>query len=111
MAEFLPSVDDVLAGKVKKLDTKLNSEISAKYALVIGLAYTLNETYQGGDKKAFKSEFNHGIRFAYDNFSPEQVILLFKTIMTTYKIRFNVRTDMEKDLYKTFSEKYTKYIV
>ena len=111
VAEFLPSVEDVLAGKVKKLDTKLNSEISAKYALVIGLAYALNETHQGGDKKAFKSEFNHGIRFAYDNFSPEQVILLFKTIMTTYKIRFNVRTDMEKDLYKTFSEKYTKYIV
>ena len=67
VAEFLPSVEDVLAGKVKKLDTKLNSEISAKYALVIGLAYTLNETYQSGDKKAFKSEFNHGIRFAYDN--------------------------------------------
>lgn len=111
VAEFLPSVDDVLAGKVKKLDTKLNSEISAKYALVIGLAYSLNETFTSGDKKVFKSEFNNAIRFSYENFSPEQVILLFKTIMTTYKIRFNVRTDMEKDLYKIFSEKYTKYIV
>ena len=111
VAEFLPSVEDVLAGNVKKLDSKLNTEISAKYALVIGLAYSLNETFQGADKKVFKSEFNNAIRFAYDNFSPEQVILLFKTIMTTYKIRFNVRTDMEKDLYKTFSEKYTKYIV
>jgi len=93
------------------LDTKLNTEISAKYALVIGMAYSLNETFKSNDKKAFKTEFNHAIRFAYDNFSPEQVILLFKTIMTTYKIRFNVRTDMDKDLYKTFSEKYTKYIV
>ena len=43
--------------------------------------------------------------------SPEQVILLFKTIMTTYKIRFNVRTDMDMDLHKIFSDKYTKYIV
>jgi len=79
--------------------------------LVIGLAYSLNETHKSNDKKAFKSEFNNAIRFAYDNFSPEQVILLFKTIMTTYKIRFNVRTDMDKELYKVFSEKYTKYIV
>ena len=41
-----------------------------------------------------------------DGFNPST-----PNISTTYKIRFNVRTDMEKDLYKIFSEKYTKYIV
>ena len=39
------------------------------------------------------------------------VILLFKTIMTDYKIKFNIRTDLDKDVYKVFSERYTKYIV
>ena len=49
--------------------------------------------------------------FAYDNFDPEMVVLLFKTIMTDYQIRFNIRTDLDKDVYKVFSERYTKYIV
>jgi hypothetical protein len=99
-------------GKVKKLNEDISREISAKYSLVVGLTYEIAELHKenkGG--KEFKTAFNNAVRFAYDNFEPEMVILLFKTIMTDYKIKFNIRTDLDKDVYKVFSERYTKYIV
>ena len=108
----MPNPEDILSGKIKKLDPKLTSEISAKYSLVVGLTYEVNEMYlENGVKGEFKEKFNNAVRFAYDNFDPEMVVLLFKTIMTDYKIRFNIRTDLDKDVYKVFSERYTKYIV
>jgi len=108
----MPNPEDILNGDVKKLDPKLSSEISAKYSLVVGLTYEVNEMYlENGTKGDFKEKFNNAVRFAYDNFDPEMVVLLFKTIMTDYKIRFNIRTDLDKDVYKVFSERYTKYIV
>ena len=69
------------------------------------------EQKENGTKGDFKKKFNNAVRFAYDNFDPEMVVLLFKTIMTDYQIRFNIRTDLDKDVYKVFSERYTKYIV
>ena len=96
----------------KKLDKKLGSEISAKYSLVVSLTYEINEIYkESGVKGEFKEKFNNTVRFAYDNFDPEMVVLLFKTIMSDYKIKFNIRTDLDKDVYKVFAERYTKYIV
>jgi hypothetical protein len=66
---------------------------------------------ENGTKGPFKDSFNNAVRFAYDNFEAEMVILFFKTIMTDYGIKFNIRTDLEQDLYKVFSERYTKYLV
>ena len=111
IASHLPKPEDILAGKVKKLDNKLSQEISAKYSLVVGMTYEINQLYKesgtGGD---FKKCFNNAVAFAYDNFEPEMVVLFFKTIMTDYGIKFNIRTDLDKELYKIFSERYTKYI-
>ncbi len=111
IASHLPKPEDILAGKVKKLDNKLSQEISAKYSLVVGMTYEINQLYKesgtGGD---FKKCFNNAVSFAYDNFEPEMVVLFFKTIMTDYGIKFNIRTDLDKELYKIFSERYTKYI-
>jgi len=112
IASHLPKPEDILAGKVKKLDNKLNQEISAKYSLVVGLTYEINQLYkENGTKGPFKDSFNNAVRFAYDNFEAEMVILFFKTIMTDYGIKFNIRTDLDQDLYKVFSERYTKYLV
>ena len=112
IAGKLPNPQDVMSGKVKKLNEEISKEISAKYSLIVGLTYEIAELHKedkGG--KEFKSAFNNACRFAYDNVEPEMVVLLFKTIMTDYKIKFNIRTDLDKDVYKVFAERYTKYIV
>lgn len=112
IAADLPNPSEILAGNVKKLADKLSNEVSAKYSLVVGLTYEINEMYkENGTKGDFKKSFNNAVRFAYDNFEPEMVILLFKTVMTDYKIKFNIRTDLDQDVYKVFSERYTKYLV
>ena len=79
--------------------------------MVVGLAYELNDIFKdNGIDDKFRKGLNNTVRFAYDNFEPEMVVFLFKTIMKDYQIRFNVRTDLDKDLHKTFSDRYTKYI-
>ena len=111
IASKLPNPEQILNGDVKTLDSKLSKEISAKYSLVVGLAYELNDIFkENGIDDKFRKGLNHTVRFAYDNFEPEMVVFLFKTIMKDYQIRFNVRTDLDKDLHKTFSDRYTKYI-
>jgi hypothetical protein len=111
IASKLPNPSEIIEGGVKSLDNKLSKEISAKYSLVVGLAYELNEMFKkDGIDDTFKKGLNNTVRFSYDNFEPEMVVFLFKTIMKDYQIRFNVRTDLEKDLHKTFSDRYTKYI-
>ena len=112
IASNLPNPEEVLAGRVTKLDNKLSTEISAKYSLVVGLTYELNQLYkEHGVKAEFKKALNTALRFSYNNFEPEMVVLMFKTMMTDYKIKFNVRTDLDSDVYKVFSERYTRYIV
>ncbi len=111
IASNLPNPEQIIDGSVKGLDNKLSKEISAKYSLVVGLAYELNEMFkENGIDDDFKKGLNNTVRFSYDNFEPEMVVFLFKTIMKDYQIRFNVRTDLDKDLHKTFSDRYTKYI-
>jgi len=111
IASNLPNPEQIIDGSVKGLDNKLSKEISAKYSLVVGLAYELNEMFKNnGIDDDFKKGLNNTVRFSYDNFEPEMVVFLFKTIMKDYQIRFNVRTDLDKDLHKTFSDRYTKYI-
>ena len=96
----------------KKLDNKVASELSAKYSLVVGLAYELNEMYTDtGIDKTFREGLNNTIRFSFDNFEPEMVVFLFRTVMKDYNIKFNVRTDLDKELRDTFSKRYIKYIV
>lgn len=111
IASNLPNPTDVIEGKVKTLDNKISEEISAKYSLVVSIAYELNDIYKetGVDDK-FSKMLNNTVRFSFDNFEPEMVVFLFKTIMKDYKITFNVRTTLDKDLKDTFSERYVKYI-
>lgn len=112
IAADLPNPELILSGEVKQLTSSLSNEISAKYSLVVGLTYEINQMYkQKCAQSKFKTAFNNAVRFAYSNFDPEMVILLFKTVMTDYKIKLNIRTDLDKDVYKVFAERYTKYLV
>lgn len=108
----LPNPEAILDGSVKSIDAELQRQVSAVTALIVGVTYEINAMYkENGVEGDFKKSFNNAVRFAYDNMQPEQVILFFKTVMKDYGIKFNIRQDLEKDLYKTFSERYTKYIV
>jgi hypothetical protein len=106
IAQDLPNPTDILNGKVKELNTKVAKEISAKYSLVVGLAYEINEAY----KEAGSVDKDMGVMLNH-NFEPEMVIFSLKTLMKDYKIVFNFRKVLDKDVQSTFNDKYLKYIV
>jgi hypothetical protein len=113
IAAYLPNPTDILSGKIKTLDSKVAKEISAKYSLVVGLAYEVNEAYKeaGSVDANMAVMLNHMIRFSFNNFEPEMVIFALKTLMKDYKIVFNFRKVLDKDVQTTFNDKYLKYIV
>ena len=80
---------------------------------MVGLAYEINEAYKeaGSVDKDMGVMLNHMIRFAFNNFEPEMVIFSLKTLMKDYKIVFNFRKVLDKDVQSTFNDKYLKYIV
>jgi hypothetical protein len=60
IASKLPNPDQIIGGEVKNLDNKLSKEISAKYSLVVGLAYELNEMFKdSGIDDKFRKALNH----------------------------------------------------
>ena len=114
IAADLPDVADVMSGKTKKIAPALERQIGALYSLVVTLTYEINELYQSNNQTIddeFREKFNNTLRFAYANFQPEMVILLLKTVISEYNIGFQIRRDLEKDVYEVFAKKYTKYIV
>ena len=112
IAKSLPNPEDVIKGKVTKLTGDVAKEISAKYSLVVNLAYELHSIFKdtGMDDNMSKN-LNNTVRFSFDNFEPEMVIFLFKTIMKDYGIQFHVRKTLDKDLQNIFNDRYLKYIV
>ncbi|MBK94023.1 MAG: ATPase [Rickettsiales bacterium] len=99
----LPNPSDVLAGKVKNLDTK---EISAMYSLTVSLCYELKEASDKSDKK-FDDKVNNFLRFAMDNFDTELVVMGIKLALTQYQLPIDPD---EVECFDEFHEKYGKYI-
>ena len=99
----LPNPSDVLAGKVKTLDTK---EISAMYYLTVSLCYELKEASDKSDKK-FDDKVNNFLRFAMDNFDTELVVMGIKLALTQYQLPIDPD---EVECFDEFHEKYGKYI-
>jgi len=101
----LPKPDDVLSGKVTKLDYK---EIAAQYSLVTSINYRLNELM-----KEHKAENNFGqdwydmadnfLKFANENLEPEITVMALSVAIGNFRLPFN-HTKMPN--YKAF---YTKY--
>lgn len=113
VAAHLPMPEDILTGKVTKLDNKISKEISAKYSLVVSCAYEVNEHYKESKKvdDNLGKLINNLLRFSFANFEPEMVIFALKTLMKDYQIVFNFRKVLDKDVQTTFNDKYLKYIV
>lgn len=111
VSKYLPNPDRVVSGEVKKLDSAVSNELSAKYSLAVGIVYEVSQLYREPGAKNFKPGLNHALRFAFNNLEPEMVITMIKSLLSEQKVKFNVRTDLDPDNHKVFSEKYTKYII
>ena len=99
----LPNPSDVLAGKVKNLDTK---EISAMYSLTVSLCYELKEASDKSDKK-FDDKVNNFLRFAMDNFDTELVVMGIKLALTQYSLPIDPD---EVECFDEFHNRFGKYI-
>jgi len=99
----LPKPEDILAGKVKKMETK---EISAMYSLTVSLCYELKDASDKKDKK-FDDKVNNFFRFMMDNFETELVVMGTKLALTQYQLPLDPD---EIDCFDEFHEKFGKYI-
>jgi hypothetical protein len=99
----LPKPEDILAGKVKTMETK---EISAMYSLTVSLCYELKDASDKQDKK-FDKKVNNFFRFMMDNFETELVVMGTKLALTQYQLPLDPD---EIECFDEFHEKYGKYI-
>ena len=104
VASDLPMPEEVLDGKVKKLET---SEISAAYALATSLCYELRDRNINGEKSGkmdvFHKSFSNFISFMMDNFETEMVIMASRIAMQQYKLM------PKQDKIERFEEYFNRY--
>jgi hypothetical protein len=103
IASKMPKPEDILSGKVKKMDSK---EISAMYSLTVSLCYELKDAADKNDK-TFDSKVNHFFRFIMDNFETELVVMGTKLALTQYQLPLDPD---EIDCFDEFHDKFGKYI-
>lgn len=104
IAKQLPRPEDILQGKVKKVDIK---EISAMYSLVISMCYELQAANEKKDK-TFVSQADNFLRFMMENFATELVVMGAKVALTQYQLPFDP-TKMKS--FEAFHAKYGKLII
>jgi len=103
IASKLPNPEDVLNGKVKKLEIK---ERSAQYSFAVGLCYELAELATK-EEKVFDKGVDYFFDFIINNFQPELVIYSAKTVLSDHDIDIKPRKLQSK---KEFKERYWKYL-
>ena len=106
VAGKLPKPEDILAGKVKELETK---EVSAMYSLVTSMCYELKDAVDKGvDETNFHTMADNFFGFMMDNFEVELVVMGARVALTTYDLPFKP-TKLKN--FDKFHEKYGKYIL
>jgi hypothetical protein len=103
VASQMPNPTDILAGKVKEMDTK---EISAMYSLTVSLCYELQEAEAKKDKN-FDDKVNNFLRFSMDNFETELVVMGIKLALTQYGLPIDPDAI---ECFDEFHDRYGKYI-
>jgi len=107
-AAQMPNPLDILAGKVKNLDTK---EMSAMYSLTISMCYELQEALTKCDKKPTDEWFamaDNFLGFMMAHFSVELVVLGARIAVKTYSLPL-LPTKLKN--FDTFSNKYGKFVL
>lgn len=112
VASRMPRPEDVLSGKVTKLDV---DDISARYSLTIAMCYTLRDHYneyhkKSDDDKVFKKgkvewhkEVDHFFKFMMKNFTEEMVVLGAKTALRDYGL------DIDHSMVPSFDDFFEDY--
>jgi len=104
IAGKLPRADDILDGKVDKLEVE---EVSAMYSLTVSLCYELKERSDKGAKDWVKMS-DRFFRFMMDNFPTELVVMGAKTALTNYNLPLDA-TKMES--FDEFHKRFGKYVL
>ena len=112
----LPRVEDVLNGKVKTLDKEVKSEISAHYALTVGMCYELQRQFKAMndaeneevDSKSFHEAADYYFDFIMDNFKQEMCVLGAQTLLQEYEVKFK---PAKLKNFSKFHAKYGEYII
>ena len=102
----MPNPADILSGKVKTLEVK---EISAMYALTVGMCYELRDAV---DNKKSSKEFHvmadNFFEYIMTNFETELVVMGAKIALKTYKLPIE---PSQLKSFDAFHKKFGKYIV
>jgi len=107
----LPNPEDVLSGKVTELDSSLEKEVSAQYALTTSLCYELKDAFERLGTKNMKDWHkmaDNFFRFMMDNFGKEVTVMGAKVALTSYQLPF-IPTKMKN--FNEFHKKYGKLVV
>jgi hypothetical protein len=112
----LPRVEDVLTGKVTKLDKEVASEISAHYALTVGMCYELQRHFKliddsndtKHDSKTLHEAADYYFEFIMTNFKQEMCVLGAQTLLREYGVKF--KPGKMKNFSK-FHAKFGEYII
>ena len=104
IASKMPKPEDILSGKVKKMDSK---EISAMYSLTVSLCYELKDAAEK-KSKTFDAQADNFFRYMMDNFPTELVVMGAKTGLTNYNLPFDA-TKMKS--FDEFHKRFGKYVL
>jgi hypothetical protein len=104
IAGKMPTADEILDGKVTKLEVK---EISAMYSLTVSLCYELKDR---ADKKVsgWNDMANYFFTYMMANFPAELVVMGARTALVSYNLPLDA-TKMPS--FNQFHEKYGKLII
>ena len=104
IAGRLPKAEDILDGKVTKLDIK---EVSAMYSLTVSLCYELKDRAEK-KTKGWDGMADNFFRYMMDNFPTELVVMGAKTALTNYNLPLDA-TKMKN--FDEFHKRFGKYVL
>jgi hypothetical protein len=101
----LPHPDEILSGKVTKLEVK---EISAFYSLATSLCYTMQDNHKKIKIDKWHEQADHFLKFAMTNFTTELTVFAMKTALQKFELPFSTSKMVN---FKEFKDRFGKYLL